>query len=71
MVLCSNIFEFVLSVTLSLPTEIAKFLYNGEGLNKTAIGDYLGERHDFNQVVLDAFVALHDFTDLILVQALR
>jgi len=51
--------------------DISKFLYNGEGLNKTAIGDYLGERHDFNQSVLDAFVALHDFTDLILVQALR
>ncbi|XP_072884893.1 cytohesin-2-like [Hemitrygon akajei] len=24
--------------------EIAQFLYKGEGLNKTAIGDYLGER---------------------------
>lgn len=26
------------------PEEIAQFLYKGEGLNKTAIGDYLGER---------------------------
>ena len=51
--------------------EIAGFLYKGEGLNKTAIGDYLGERNDFNKQVLDAFVCLHDFTDLILVQALR
>lgn len=25
--------------------EVAKFLYQGEGLNKTAIGDYLGERY--------------------------
>ncbi len=25
--------------------DIAKFLYKGEGLNKTAIGDYLGERY--------------------------
>lgn len=24
--------------------DIGKFLYKGEGLNKTAIGDYLGER---------------------------
>ncbi|NXX00758.1 CYH2 protein, partial [Larus smithsonianus] len=24
--------------------DIARFLYKGEGLNKTAIGDYLGER---------------------------
>ncbi|KAJ8318690.1 hypothetical protein KUTeg_003781 [Tegillarca granosa] len=26
------------------PEEVAKFLYQGEGLNKTAIGDYLGEK---------------------------
>ncbi|PRD24997.1 UNVERIFIED_CONTAM: Cytohesin-1 [Trichonephila clavipes] len=53
------------------PEDVAQFLYKGEGLNKTAIGDYLGERNDFNIKVLDAFVELHDFTDLILVQALR
>ncbi|KAJ3581989.1 hypothetical protein NHX12_016011, partial [Muraenolepis orangiensis] len=51
--------------------DIAQFLYKGEGLNKTAIGDYLGERDDFNLQVLDAFVQLHEFTDLNLVQALR
>lgn len=51
--------------------DVAKFLYNGEGLNKTAIGEYLGERNEFNQKVLNAFVELHDFSDLILVQALR
>uniref|UniRef100_A0A3B5LPN3 Cytohesin 1a n=1 Tax=Xiphophorus couchianus TaxID=32473 RepID=A0A3B5LPN3_9TELE len=50
---------------------IAQFLYKGEGLNKTAIGDYLGERDDFNIQVLHAFVELHEFTDLNLVQALR
>ncbi|XP_022237745.1 cytohesin-1-like isoform X2 [Limulus polyphemus] len=50
---------------------VSQFLYKGEGLNKTAIGEYLGERNDFNMKVLDAFVELHDFTDLILVQALR
>ena len=27
------------------PEDIAQFLYKGEGLNKTAIGDYLGERY--------------------------
>jgi len=53
------------------PEEVAQFLYKGEGLNKTMIGDYLGERNDHNEAVLRAFVALHDFTDLILVQALR
>ncbi|KAJ1526766.1 hypothetical protein ONE63_008341 [Megalurothrips usitatus] len=51
--------------------DVAAFLYKGEGLNKTAIGDYLGERNDFNERVLRSFVDLHDFTDLILVQALR
>ncbi|KTG32779.1 hypothetical protein cypCar_00014364 [Cyprinus carpio] len=51
--------------------DIARFLYKGEGLNKTAIGDYLGERDDFNIQVLHAFVELHEFTDLNLVQALR
>lgn len=53
------------------PESVAQFLHKGEGLNKTAIGDYLGERNDFNENVLRAFVELHDFTDLILVQALR
>lgn len=53
------------------PESVAQFLHGGEGLNKTAIGDYLGEKNDFNEKVLKAFVELHDFTDLILVQALR
>ncbi|XP_057266550.1 cytohesin-2-like, partial [Pezoporus wallicus] len=50
--------------------DVARFLYKGEGLNKTAIGDYLGEREEFNLGVLHAFVDLHEFTDLNLVQAL-
>ncbi|EEB19808.1 Cytohesin-1, putative [Pediculus humanus corporis] len=53
------------------PEDVAAYLYKGEGLNKTAIGDYLGEKNPFNEKVLKAFVELHDFTDLILVQALR
>ncbi|XP_054898605.1 cytohesin-1b isoform X2 [Poeciliopsis prolifica] len=51
--------------------DVAQFLYKGEGLNKTAIGDYLGERDEFNIKVLHAFLDLHEFTDLNLVQALR
>jgi cytohesin len=51
--------------------DVAQFLFKGEGLNKTAIGDYLGERNEFNMQVLKAFVNLHEFTDTILVQALR
>ncbi|XP_021358776.1 cytohesin-1-like isoform X1 [Mizuhopecten yessoensis] len=53
------------------PAEVAKFLHQGEGLNKTAIGDYLGERHEFNINVLKDFVNLHEFSNMILVQALR
>ncbi|XP_077980682.1 cytohesin-2-like isoform X2 [Glandiceps talaboti] len=53
------------------PDDVAQFLYKGEGLNKTAIGDYLGERKDFNIAVLEAFVGAHEFADMILVQALR
>ena len=59
------------SLLVNSPEDISKFLFNGEGLSKTAIGDYLGERQDFNQSVLQNFVKLHDFSDLILVQALR
>uniref|UniRef100_A0ABI7WKR1 Cytohesin 3 n=2 Tax=Felis catus TaxID=9685 RepID=A0ABI7WKR1_FELCA len=55
----------------SSPEDVAQFLYKGEGLNKTVIGDYLGERDDFNIKVLQAFVELHEFADLNLVQALR
>lgn len=53
------------------PESIAQFLMEGEGLNKTAIGDYLGERNEFNMKVLDNFINLHSFSNLILVQALR
>jgi len=65
--------QFLISHNLvaETPEEGAQFLYKEEGLNKTAIGDYLGEKNDFNEAVLKAFVELHDFTDLILVQALR
>jgi len=65
--------EFLIlhNIVKETPEDVAQFLYKEEGLNKTAIGDYLGEKNDFNEAVLKAFVELHDFTDLILVQALR
>lgn len=65
--------EFLIENQLlkNTPHDVAAFLYKGEGLNKTAIGDYLGEKKDFNMSVLDAFIGLHDFTNLLLVQALR
>lgn len=65
--------EFLIENDLlkNTPENVAQFLYSGEGLNKTAIGDYLGEKNDFNIEVLKAFVHLHEFSDMILVQALR
>lgn len=50
--------------------DIACFLYEGEALNKMAIGNYLAEREEFNIGVLHTFVDLHEFTDLNLVQSL-
>ncbi|XP_022709060.1 cytohesin-1-like isoform X2 [Varroa jacobsoni] len=53
------------------PEAVADFLFNGEGLSKKSIGDYLGEKEPFNESVLHAFIGLHEFHNLILVQALR
>jgi len=38
--------EFLLENSLieNTPDAIAQFLFNGEGLNKTSIGNYLGEK---------------------------
>ncbi|RXN02530.1 cytohesin-3-like protein [Labeo rohita] len=53
------------------PEAVAEFLYKEEGLNKTAIGDFLGEREEIHLQILQAFVHLHEFSNLNLVQALR
>jgi len=50
---------------------VASFLFSTNGLSKTAIGDYLGERDDFNVDVLKEYVTLHDFKDKQLDIALR
>lgn len=44
------------------PEEIAKFLAKTAGLNKTMIGEYLGEREDFCIKVMHAYVDALDFT---------
>jgi len=64
-------FLFEQGLVKNTPEDVAAFLYKGEGLNKTAIGEFLGDKKDFNLQVLDAFVNLHDFGNLILVEALR
>jgi len=50
---------------------VAKFLFRQERLSKKQIGKYLGSHHDFNKEVLTKFVQCHEFTQLLLVQALR
>lgn len=65
--------EFLLEnhVLQSNSDDVSQFLFKGEGLNKSAIGEYLGEKIDFNLEVLDKFLILHEFQDMIIVQALR
>ncbi|KAI9136456.1 hypothetical protein BKA69DRAFT_1104037 [Paraphysoderma sedebokerense] len=53
------------------PVEIAKFLLTTDGLNKAAIGEYLGEGDPENITIMHAFVDLMDFTDMAFVAALR
>ncbi|KFO80354.1 Cytohesin-2, partial [Cuculus canorus] len=54
--------QFLVENELLRPTaeDIARFLYKGEGLNKTAIGDYLGERR-FGGVIWSLGVNLGHF----------
>lgn len=53
------------------PESVANFLYENSGLKKTSIGDYLGEKNDFNLKVLEKFVTNHNFSGISIVQALR
>ncbi|KAM5554931.1 brefeldin A-inhibited guanine nucleotide-exchange protein 2 [Rosa sericea] len=53
------------------PEEIAAFLKNASGLNKTLIGDYLGEREDLSLKVMHAYVDSFDFQDLEFDEAIR
>jgi Sec7-like guanine-nucleotide exchange factor len=53
------------------PKEVALFLFREGRLSKKQIGAFIGAHRDFNQSVLAEFVQLHEFTHLILVQALR
>lgn len=50
---------------------IAKFLFETERLNKTQIGEYLGENDPLNLEVLRLFASLHDFTGMTFDAALR
>ncbi|GLT84443.1 hypothetical protein SLE2022_026730 [Rubroshorea leprosula] len=51
--------------------EIAAFLRNASGLNKTLIGDYLGEREDLSLKVMHAYVDSFDFQGMEFDEAIR
>ncbi|KAL4188056.1 hypothetical protein AMTRI_Chr09g42220 [Amborella trichopoda] len=53
------------------PEEIADFLKNASGLNKTLIGDYLGEREDLSLRVMHAYVDAFDFQGMEFDEAIR
>ncbi|KAJ8504629.1 hypothetical protein OPV22_005515 [Ensete ventricosum] len=53
------------------PEEIAAFLKSASGLNKTLIGDYLGEREDLSLKVMHAYVDSFDFEGMEFDEAIR
>ena len=53
------------------PGEIAKFLAKTTGLNKTMVGEYLGEREDMCLKVMHAYVDAMDYTKLEFDEAIR
>ncbi|KAH6833311.1 SEC7-like guanine nucleotide exchange family protein [Perilla frutescens var. hirtella] len=53
------------------PEEIAAFLRSASGLNKSLIGDYLGEREDLSLKVMHAYVDSFDFQDVEFDEAIR
>ncbi|KAG8096800.1 hypothetical protein GUJ93_ZPchr0013g34493 [Zizania palustris] len=53
------------------PEEIAAFLKSASGLNKTMIGDYLGEREDLSLKVMHAYVDSFDFQVMEFDEAIR
>ncbi|KVH91182.1 brefeldin A-inhibited guanine nucleotide-exchange protein 2-like [Cynara cardunculus var. scolymus] len=65
--------EFLINVNKvgSSPEEIADFLKNASGLNKTLIGDYLGEREDSSLKVMHAYVDSFDFQGMDFDEAIR
>ncbi|KAI8082976.1 uncharacterized protein BX664DRAFT_284806 [Halteromyces radiatus] len=52
-------------------TSVAQFLLSTEGLNKTIIGEYLGEGDDENVAIMHAFVDEMEFTNMGFTDALR
>ncbi|KAF5732964.1 brefeldin A-inhibited guanine nucleotide-exchange protein 2-like [Tripterygium wilfordii] len=55
----------------STPEEIVAFLKNATGLNKTLIGDFLGEREDLSLKVMHAYVDSFEFQGMNFDEAIR
>ncbi|KAK2994295.1 hypothetical protein RJ640_024018 [Escallonia rubra] len=55
----------------SSPEEIASFLKNASGLNKTLVGDYLGEREELSLKVMHAYVDSFEFQGMEFDEAIR
>ncbi|KAK9265382.1 hypothetical protein L1049_012507 [Liquidambar formosana] len=53
------------------PEEIAAFLKNASGLNKSLIGDYIGEREELPLKVMHAYVDSFDFQGMEFDEAIR
>lgn len=53
------------------PNAVAQWLFKGEGLSKSAIGELLGSHDSFCLEVLDHFVLCHNFQNMFIVDALR
>jgi brefeldin A-resistance guanine nucleotide exchange factor 1 len=53
------------------PHEVAAFLRQAPGLNKTVVGEYLGDHHAFNVDVLKAYASTFSFHNMSLDAALR
>uniref|UniRef100_A0A914LSY1 SEC7 domain-containing protein n=1 Tax=Meloidogyne incognita TaxID=6306 RepID=A0A914LSY1_MELIC len=53
------------------PEDIAAFFHAEERLDKSVIGDYLGDGDPFNQKVMYSYVDTFDFSGVNIVQALR
>ncbi|KAG2013698.1 Sec7 domain-containing protein [Coprinopsis cinerea AmutBmut pab1-1] len=53
------------------PKCIATFLHETDGLNKTMLGEYLGEGDEEHVAIMHAFVDMMDFKDTLFVDSLR
>lgn len=52
-------------------SEIAKWLHTDDRLDKTFIGDFLGDNDEFSKEVMYSYVDIMDFANMDIVAALR